>query len=81
MQITLDIETKCNHPECNGKTFKGRECKHALHPKYAKITCVGLYWKVQDRSFSKVFRDLNLLKAFLDNLPKAYTLLGHNFKG
>ncbi len=72
MLLSLDIETKCAL-QCTAK------CDHALIPHQAQISCVGIYYEVDKKPYTQVYRHLTDLQKFLRSF-KSYTLVGQNLK-
>lgn len=87
MRLSLDIETTCDAPGCDGYIHKidskGKEkkdrCKHALDHYKNRITIIGIYYEVEGSARTHIFRTAADLGSFLDSLPD-YQLVGANLK-
>ena len=72
MRFAVDIETECKKPDCPGGATCQAE-KHAIDPKTARITCIGVY----STEYHCVFRSLSEFKEWLERLKP--DIIGHNF--
>ena len=79
MLISLDIETACAVPTCEGFR-EWKKCEHALCHKTNSITNIGLYWEEANEPRTHLCKTATDLYTFLSGLMVPPTFIGQNLK-
>ena len=87
MNLSLDIETTCAAPQCDGYIHKvdgkgkpkKEQCRHALDHYKNRITIIGIYYEVEGQPHKRTFRNVDELRIFLSTF-QSYRLVGANLK-